>query len=156
MSQTPTVNHNFVLSPAGKGNIISYFFSLDLNKTLVRYPTFLFVRSFFMSLIKLIGLQESLLKCGLFCCNYSTKTISNQYLITGFTFNFVFLHKLSLVRLGIYLLGIESSQIMASDTFQHINVLGIGLYLQLKLIAFCFKYLLMNKAFVSSKFLYIC
>lgn len=86
MSQTPTVNHNFVLSPAGKGNIISYFFSLDLNKTLVRYPSFLFVRSFFMSLIKLIGLQESLLKCGLFCCNCSTKNISNQYLITGFTF----------------------------------------------------------------------
>lgn len=112
------------------------FFSLDLNKTLVRYPTFLFVRSFFMSLIKLIGLQENLLKCGLFCCNCSAKSISNQYLITGFTFNFVFLHKLSLVRLGIYLLGIESSQIMASDTFQHINVLGIGLYLQLKLIAF--------------------
>lgn len=102
MSQTPTVNHNFVLSPAGKGNIISYFFSLDLNKTLVRYPTFLFVRSFFMSLIKLIGLQENLLKCGLFCCNCSTKSISNQYLITGFTFFFVFLHKLSLVRLGIY------------------------------------------------------
>lgn len=102
MSQTPTVNHNFVLSPAGKGNIISYFFSLDLNKTLVRYPTFLFVRSFFMSLIKLIGLQENLLKCGLFCCNCSAKSISNQYLITGFTFFFVFLHKLSLVRLGIY------------------------------------------------------
>lgn len=48
MSQTPTVNHNFVLSPAGSRKYYLLFFSLDLNKKLVRFPTFS-IRSSFLN-----------------------------------------------------------------------------------------------------------